>query len=210
MPRRRLRLTCSSDEEDEDPNPNPIPDQDPYEPVAISEDDEFDDFIDVSDNLTAPSPPPAPASEPLAISDDDENGDFIDVSDNHIPPSPPLARAPAPAPDLSTQPPPVNSTGQGSDSRSGCPVGDSLIRLGLSLKREWLDACLNALQSSVPGFASLDVAAKAKLCFERFLASDMNLCGNGVLPPNVDSMHLVDLPGPYVLQVRSESRFQSI
>jgi len=38
----------------------------------------------------------------------------------------------------------------------------------------------------------------------------MNLCGNGVLPPNVDSMHLVDLPGPYVLQVRSESRFESI
>lgn len=206
MPRRRLRLTCSSDDEDENPNPNLNPVPDPSEPVAISDDDENGDFIDVSDNLIPSSPPPAPAYESVAVSDNDENGDFINFSDNLTPPSPP----PAPASDFSAQPPPVNSTGQGSESRSGCPVGDSLIRLGLSLKTEWLDACLNALQSSVPGFASLDVAAKAKLCFERFLASDMNLCGNGVLPPNVDSMHLVDLPGPYVLQVRSESRFESI
>ncbi|TKY60570.1 RecQ-mediated instability protein 1 [Spatholobus suberectus] len=29
----------------------------------------------------------------------------------------------------------------------------------------------------------------------------MNSCGGGVLPPNVDSMHLRVLPGPYVLQV---------
>jgi RecQ-mediated genome instability protein 1 len=209
MLRRRLRLTCSSDDEDENPNPNPNPnpDPDPSEPVAISDDDENGDFIDVSDNFIPSSPPPAPASEPVAISDNEENGDFINASDNFTSPSPP--HPPAPASDRSAQPDPVNSTGQGSDSRSGCPVGDSLLRLGLSLKTEWLDECLNALQSSVPGFASLDVAVKAKLCFERFLTSDMNLYGNGVLPPNVDSMHLVDLPGPYVLQVRSESRFES-
>ncbi|KAL6219629.1 hypothetical protein ACLB2K_007388 [Fragaria x ananassa] len=29
----------------------------------------------------------------------------------------------------------------------------------------------------------------------------MNLSGGGVLPQNVASLHLVDLPGPYVLQV---------
>ncbi|KAE8123843.1 hypothetical protein FH972_018765 [Carpinus fangiana] len=190
MLRRRLRLTCSSDDEDENPNPNPNPDPDPSEPVAISDDDENGDFIDVLDNFIPSSPPPAPASEPVAISDNEENGDFINASDNFTPPSPPHPPA---------QPDPVNSTGQGSDSRSGFPVGDSLLRLGLSLKTEWLDACLNSLPSSVP--ASLDVAVKAKLCFERFLTLDMNLCGNGVLPPNVDSMHLVDLPGPYVLQV---------
>ncbi|GLT69231.1 hypothetical protein SLA2020_413990 [Shorea laevis] len=175
MPRRRLRLTCSSDEEDENPNPNPIPDPDPSEPVAISEDDE----------MTTSSTSLTTSARPLLL------------RRRHLNP---------------LQSPTTTKTATSSTSPTTTPL-PLLLRLGLRrrrptsrrshlrLKREWLDACLNALQSSVPGFASLDVAAKAKLCFERFLASDMNLCGNGVLPPNVDSMHLVDLPGPYVLQV---------
>ncbi|KAG2410742.1 RecQ-mediated genome instability protein [Vigna angularis] len=82
-----------------------------------------------------------------------------------------------------------------------CPVSDFLRRLGLSLKRGWLASCLRQLQVSVTSFEHLDVAAKAKRCFEQFLFADMNLCGAGVLPPAVDSMHLRVLPGPYVLQV---------
>jgi RecQ-mediated genome instability protein 1 len=191
MTRRRLRLTCSSDEEDqslqqpenENLNPISIPDPYPSEPFEISDDDdEEEEFIDVSDNFT----PPEPVS-------------------NHSPepPPPPVHEAP----DHSEPPPPATSASNstGSRSGSGCPIGDFLGRLGLKLKTEWLEACLDALQCSVPGFASLSVDAKAKLCFERFLVSDMNHCGNGVLPHNVDSMHLVDLPGPYVLQVRFES-----
>ena len=194
MTRRRLRLTCSSDEEDqslqqpenENPNPISIPDPYPSEPFEISDDDddeEEEEFIDVSDNFTPP-----------------------ELVSNHStePPPPPVHEAP----DHSEPPPPATSASAsnstGSRSGSGCPIGDFLGRLGLKLKTEWLEACLDALQSSVPGFASLSVDAKAKLCFERFLVSDMNHCGNGVLPHNVDSMHLVDLPGPYVLQVRFE------
>ncbi|KAK3003407.1 hypothetical protein RJ639_020023 [Escallonia herrerae] len=45
------------------------------------------------------------------------------------------------------------------------------------------------------------MTAKAKLCFEQFLCSDMNCVGAGVLPENVHDMHLVDLAGPFVLQV---------
>ncbi|KAJ6760973.1 RECQ-MEDIATED GENOME INSTABILITY PROTEIN 1 RMI1 [Salix purpurea] len=78
---------------------------------------------------------------------------------------------------------------------SGCPTGDFLLRTGLSLKREWLDSSLRQIDNS------FDIASKAKLCFAQFLISDMNQCGAGVLPPNVDSMHLADLPGPFVLQV---------
>ncbi|XP_062030148.1 recQ-mediated genome instability protein 1 [Rosa rugosa] len=158
MIRRRLRLSYSSDEEETVTHP----------PV------------------TQARPNPYP-SEPLPISSSSSDDEFIDVSDNLSPPSPQF-------PESDNPPPPPPSSG-------GCPVSDFLQGLGLRLKREWLDACVSGLQQSVPGFRNLDAAAKAKLCFEQFLVSDMNLSGGGVLPQNVASLHLVDLPGPYVLQV---------
>ncbi|KAG5014441.1 hypothetical protein JHK82_020126 [Glycine max] len=100
-----------------------------------------------------------------------DDEDFLDVLDSLPPPSP------------------------------ACPVTDFLRRLGLSPKSDWLTSCLREFQSSVPAFEHLDVAAKAKRCFEQFLYADMNFCGSGILPPNVDAMHLNVLPGPYVLQV---------
>ncbi|XP_027340357.1 recQ-mediated genome instability protein 1-like [Abrus precatorius] len=148
---RRLRLDSDSDEEQQ----NTLPPQ----TVTVTH-----------QPSNASTFPP----ESVDISDDDE---FIDVSDSLSPPSP--------------QPQPV----------PGSPVANFLPRLGLALKRDWLASCLCELQASVTGFEGLDVAAKAKLCFEQFLFADMNFCGSGVLPPNVDSMHLSVLPGPYVLQV---------
>ena len=209
MSRRRLRLICSSDEEEEEENqipqqpesenpildPNHVPDPYPSEPLEISDDDveEEEEFIDVSDNFPPPDPNPNPNSNPdhsaqqtPATNSAGEGSGFreADVSGD------------------SAQPNPAAGGGEQERSGTGSPIGDFLGRLGLRLKNEWLEACLDALQSSVPSFASLGVDAKAKLCFERFLVSDMNQCGNGVLPRNVDSMHLVDLPGPFVLQVR--------
>lgn len=114
---------------------------------------------------------PNPNTDPVTISLDDDDDD----DDYFTPPSP---------------------------DRTTCyPISDSLFRLGLSLKREWLDSCVQGLESSVSGFSQLDVSAKAKLCFQQFLFSDMNYSGAGVLPRNVQSMHLVDLKGPFVLQV---------
>lgn len=122
---------------------------------------------------TSPNFPP----EPVVISDDD----LIDIPDDPFLPNPP---PPVPEP-------------QASD----CPVNDFLRRLGFCLKRDSLADCLRELGGSVNGFQGFDVARKAKLCFEQFLFSDLNFCGSGVLPPNVESMHLDVLPGPYVLQV---------
>ncbi|KAF9668058.1 hypothetical protein SADUNF_Sadunf15G0087800 [Salix dunnii] len=118
-----------------------------------------------------PNPSLTEQPVPLPISSDD--ADFADASDELTPVSPPSVD------------PPI----------SGCPTGDFLLRTGLGLKREWLDSCLRQIDNS------LDIASKAKFCFAQFLISDMNQCGAGVLPPNVDSMHLADLPGPFVLQV---------
>ncbi|KAM4107713.1 hypothetical protein ACJW30_04G165500 [Castanea mollissima] len=195
MSRRRLRLVCSSSDEEEQenripqqpesenpqPNPNQVPDPYPSEPLEISDDDveeEEEVFIDVSDNFTPPDPNPNPNSA-------GEGSGFreADVSD-----------------DSAQTNPTAGGGGEHESSGYGSPIGDFLGRLGLRLKNEWLEACLDALRSSVPSFASLGVDAKAKLCFERFLVSDMNRSGSGVLPRNVDSMHLVDLPGPFVLQ----------
>ncbi|KAJ9163920.1 hypothetical protein P3X46_023542 [Hevea brasiliensis] len=175
MPRRRLMLNSYSDE-DEDQE-NQLQEQD-HENGVHSQHEPAANHL--------PSNPNPNLQEPVPISDDD---DFVDVSDNLTPPSPPLDPIPNHSPQQSPLVPP---------GTSGCPVGDFLLRMGLKLKREWLNSCLHGLESSV---RHLDVEAKAKLCFQQFLFSDMNYCGGGVLPPNVDSMHLVHLAGPFVLQV---------
>ncbi|KAL0718396.1 hypothetical protein Bca4012_067718 [Brassica carinata] len=81
------------------------------------------------------------------------------------------------------------------------PIAEVLMRMGIKLKTEWWVSCLPRLEVSVPQFSRLEVAAKAKHCFEQFLFCDMNLCGGGVLPRNVASMILEELAGPFVLQV---------
>lgn len=144
--RRHLRLQSSSDEDDgpvnAHPNPNPNPSS---HHVEVSD----DEFVDVPDAFSPPSPPPIPSSV--------------------------AARS----------------------------TNEVLRRLGLSLRPEWLESCLSSLAGAVPGFETFDATAKAKMCFEEFLLSDMNHSGAGVLPDNVCSMHKAELQGPFVLQVLS-------
>ncbi|XP_059276958.1 recQ-mediated genome instability protein 1 isoform X1 [Lycium ferocissimum] len=82
-----------------------------------------------------------------------------------------------------------------------CGIGRVLEGLGLRLRKEWLESCVSGLEGMERGFLGLDDNAKAKLCFEQFLYSDMNYCGAGMLPRDVHKLHLVDLKGPFVLQV---------
>ncbi|KAL3629753.1 recQ-mediated genome instability protein 1 [Castilleja foliolosa] len=211
MSRRRLRLVYSSDEEDEAPPP---PQQQLYEEVEdiiIDEEDEappppqqqlyeeIEDIIldDIGTNfqtVTLNSSNPTPSSNcsttnkngnrideaiPLDISDEDEENVFVTNNSSS-----------------------ANANGNNSSfSVSESPINGALERLGLRLKKEWLDSCLQGLQSSVTGFHRMDDSAKAKLCFEQFLCSDMNYCGAGILPKGVHTLNLVDLKGPFVLQV---------
>lgn len=122
-----------------------------------------------------PNPPIINSSDqPLPVSDD-EIDNFYEVAEDLPPPR--------------------------SRSSGDCPVSEFLLRLGLRLRREWIASCLRGLEQSVRGFGSLGAGERAKLCFEKFLVSDMNFSGGGVLPENLDELHLVDLPGPFVLQV---------
>ncbi|KAG8379455.1 hypothetical protein BUALT_Bualt07G0090300 [Buddleja alternifolia] len=202
MSRRRLRVVCSSDEEDEPP---PLPPQNHQLEQQQQEEDIDDvviddietDFQTVNINSSNPTPntdnsttanlnrngsrPSEPI--PLDLSDGDEENVINNGTANH------------------------SSYGSRNDNQSyfgvlsDSPVNGVLEILGVRLKSEWLDSCLHGLQASVHGFNGLDDSAKSKLCFEQFLHSDMNYCGAGVLPPNVHALHLVDLKGPFVLQV---------
>ncbi|CAA0831762.1 RecQ-mediated genome instability protein 1 [Striga hermonthica] len=198
MSRRRLRVVCSSDEEDEEPKPPsppppPPPQQHHYENVEdIIIDDIDTDFQTVTINSSNPTPSSNYSTtnrndvrieEPIPIDISDEEGENVVISGATNDSSFHSGR----------------STGQFATSES--PVNAVLENLGLRMKKEWLDSCLRSLQSSVTGFQRMDDLAKAKLCFEQFLRSDMNYSGAGVLPRDVHTLHLVDLKGPFVLQV---------
>ncbi|KAL6996918.1 recQ-mediated genome instability protein 1 [Sarracenia purpurea var. burkii] len=209
MTRRRLRIHYSSSEEEDE-----VGLQQQLEQQEHLEHQEDDDDIEVelqeptldleSATLNTPNPNPGANLIPscnssvpvqLEISDDD----FVEVAENLSSPSPPSA---PPVTDQSFQSS-FSSRINISDSAeaSDCPIRSFLARLGLNLRREWLDSCIRGLESSVPRFGILDLAAKAKLCFEQFLYSDMNYSGAGMLPENVHNMHLEDLAGPFILQV---------
>ncbi|GLT61868.1 hypothetical protein SLA2020_345430 [Shorea laevis] len=174
MQRRRLRLSYSSDEEEDQNQHQQRDDELLHQNPTVTHQPV---------TLSTPNPDHNPSQpDPVPISDED----FVDVSENLTPPSSPSS---PPSVDLRPM--------ETSDS----PIGDVLLRMGLKLRGEWLESCLQGLQSAVPGFSSLDNLEKAKLCFKQFLFSDMNYSGGGVLPENVESMHLVDLGGPFVLQV---------
>ncbi|XP_057516758.1 recQ-mediated genome instability protein 1 isoform X2 [Amaranthus tricolor] len=212
MSRRRFRTvyTSSSDDEDVLQQPqfeNPNHSQSLQQQQEFHEqDDVFDEAIDQEfieqqqQSATNPNPNYNPnidsltlnsihstltintapiVSEPPSVEISDE--EFIDVSE-----------------DLS---PPFVSPRRVVNASSGCPVNDHLRRLGLNLRREWLDSCIIGLQNAHHGFSNFNVEMKAKLCFGQFLYSDMRYSGAASLPENVHQLHNVDLPGPFVLQV---------
>lgn len=198
MPRRRLTLHCSSSSEDEQqqqyrcqPHHQQIQEDHEDEHIELELQDPTLNLETVTLNPNPNSNISLPAH--LEISDDD----FVDVHESLSPPPP---RPPVNDQFFQSSAESRISSASSSES-SDCPISAFLHRLGLRLRREWLDSCIRGLERSVPGFASFDLAAKAKLCFKQFLLSDMNYSGGGVLPENVHNMNLVDLAGPFVLQV---------
>ncbi|KAG2278251.1 recQ-mediated genome instability protein 1 [Brassica napus] len=179
MPRRRLRLQHYSDEEEEEEGEDEI------------------GASGIGDSAQSVSRAPSVQPESSSASNLNPNPveqttvsevEIIDVSGNSTP-SPPDSSIPVDPSEAEVE--------NGYDS----PIAEALSRMGIKLKTEWWVSCLSGLEASVPEFSRLEVAAKAKHCFEQFLFCDMNLCGGGVLPRNVASMVLEELAGPFVLQV---------
>ncbi|XP_010460418.1 PREDICTED: recQ-mediated genome instability protein 1-like [Camelina sativa] len=182
MRRRRLQLRYSSDEEEED--------EDGTGTSGIGDSARSGG---IASAVQQPETSVASNSNP-------NPGEAIDVSEVEIidvfgnpPPTPPDSSIPV---DLSET---ESDLVSGNEYES--PISEILSRLGIKLKREWWVSCLSGLEISIPQFSRLDVAAKAKHCFEQFMFSDMNICGGGILPRNVASMNRIELPGPFVLQV---------
>ncbi|CAM8922089.1 unnamed protein product [Rhodiola kirilowii] len=211
--RRRLRLNYSSDEEEDEPRQHHNQQSSPDTDALMREAEAGIAAATLESTTPSPNPKYDFPSPPMEISDDDE--EFVDVSDNLSPPSPedPVpadAFQPPPSagnlsppfteysmPDEAVMQPPSDVAEEGSE----CLVNEFLKRLGLKVRSEWVTSCLRGLESCVPGFGSFSVDRKAELCFGQFLQSDMNYLGAGGFPDNVDAMHLVDLAGPFVLQV---------
>ncbi|KAL9257931.1 RecQ-mediated genome instability protein 1-like protein [Drosera capensis] len=198
MPRRRLQVACSSSSSDEErdhhhENEQQQQPQQEGEMMVVDDDDEVEQqpvlesresIPDISGvTLESTSSPQFSDAAEMLLSDDAAAEDFVDVPDNLSP----QTRSP--------------TTDASLDLDMDCPVGGYLRGSGLSLRRDWLSSCLRVFEGAVPGFIEFDVATKGRMCFGEFLFADMNLIGAGVLPDNVDSLHLVDLPGPFVLQV---------
>ena len=153
-------MVCSSSDDDDDHQPPP---------AAVEQEDEvFDDVeeeiedeevneipphdqIPNLDSVTLDSSISSVAVPDVVISDED----FVDVSDNLSPP-----------PD---QPVPETEEVAGAFVASDCPVNDCLRKMGLCLRREWLESCKLGLQNTTPGFVGFDVETKAKLCFAQAL-----------------------------------------
>ncbi|KAJ9568540.1 LOW QUALITY PROTEIN: hypothetical protein OSB04_004506 [Centaurea solstitialis] len=197
--RRRLRIITSSDEEEEEDDDELVTEVQPPPPPPqqqhndnnsnnIEIDCETLNLQDVTLSSSNSTTNPTNQSDYIHL-DTLSDEDFLDAFE-HLEPSPPQ-------PSEHSRSSGVGSTG--GEAASDSPVARVLEGLGLRLRSEWLDSCLVGLRNAVPGFSGFDDAKKAKLCFERFLLFDMNKCG--VLPNNVHRMHLVDLPGPFVLQV---------
>ncbi|KAK8939509.1 hypothetical protein KSP40_PGU003504 [Platanthera guangdongensis] len=163
-------------------------------PSSSDEDDAPPSPQDVNSPITNPRHCPQPRNAPLEISDDE----FMDVDDS---PSEHLSHP------VSEQTARVTSVGVEAydgdhfDGSVGA-IGKFLRGAGLGLRLEWLSSCLSSLGVAIPGFEGLDLAGKAKMCFEQFLLEDMKYCGAGILPENVHCMDKVELEGPFVLQVR--------
>ncbi|GMH31499.1 hypothetical protein Nepgr_033342 [Nepenthes gracilis] len=190
MARRRLRLVDTSSDEDEPQHPQHLQQQNDYH----QQQPQHEEMVDGEEIQSIPNIESVTLeSDPVQLIVSDE--EFIDVSDNL---SPPFSPSPPHPPPLA---PPVAAAVANSREASDCPVRDILRGLGLNMRREWLDSCIRGLEVGVQGFSGFDAATKAKFCFGEFLSADLNLIGAGVLPENVDSMHGVDLPGPFVLQV---------
>eukprot|EP00249_Psilotum_nudum_P004987 c18478_g1_i1 orf=19-1590(+) len=181
--RRRLRVmrissSSSSDAEDGDCLP-----MDRTPPIgAVLRDVEEDDDVQLLD-----FPPPLSVA---AVHH--QNRSQTDQSQDPRPQLFPSYNVPSPASTRSpNSPPPAEHEAVQSVLRSR----------GAAPTSQWLAACMASLTASRPGFLQLSPTQQAELCMGQFLVADFNMHGAAVLPPQVDTLHAMELEGPFVLQV---------
>lgn len=199
MPRRRLRVVVASSSGEEDEVSRTTPPASAALPLEEVRDMEEDDqtistlnlqsvTLNSSNSISNPTPrnPNIVQPVPFNISDDDDDGSDAAAANTSG----------------TTNVLTGNNSTPTNYPCSNDPISNILQSMGLRLRREWMESCIGGLERLVPGFSGFDGSMKAKLCFEQFLQADMNFCGAGFLPENVHSLHLVDLKGPFILQVK--------
>ncbi|KAI3875315.1 hypothetical protein MKX03_000742 [Papaver bracteatum] len=89
-------------------------------------------------------------------------------------------------------------------------VDSFLLNLGLKLRVEWLNSCLEELHNSMPGFCNLNVPDEGKHIMQEYLFSNMNTScgggGGGVLPENIQTLHNVNPSRPFCSSIPAGKR----
>jgi hypothetical protein len=153
---------------------------------------------------------PLPRRRVLQIPDsdeDDDNNDNTSVVAAAAATHSPSVPAPAPAAAVATEhlyPPPPLVFAAGNEACRA--VHEVLARRGLVIKPTYLAVCLQELSTSQPGFANALLERQAELCFAHLLMADFNLVAAGSsLPPSFHLLHAIELPGPFILQIKEIS-----
>jgi hypothetical protein len=158
---------------------------------------------------------PLPRRRVLQIPDSDEDDDNNDdtsvvapaaaTHSSSVPaPAPVAAAAAAAVPTEHLYPPPPLVFAAGNETCRA--VHEVLARRGLVIKPTYLAVCLQELSTSQPGFANALLERQAELCFAHLLMADFNLVAAGSsLPPSFHLLHAIELPGPFILQVKEIS-----
>ncbi|CAM8922104.1 unnamed protein product [Rhodiola kirilowii] len=173
--RRRLRLNYSSDEEEDEPRQHHNQQSSPDTDALMREAEAGIAAATLESTTPSPNPKYDFPSPPMEISDDDE--EFVDVSDNLSPPSPE-----DPVPADAFQPPPSAGNLSPPFTEYSMPE-EAVMQPPSDVAEEGSECLVNEFLKRLG------------------LKSDMNYLGAGGFPDNVDAMHLVDLAGPFVLQV---------
>ncbi|KAK3236805.1 recQ-mediated genome instability protein 1, variant 2 [Cymbomonas tetramitiformis] len=79
-------------------------------------------------------------------------------------------------------------------------ISAEFLALGIKLRNDWYDKCVEHLLSTHPSFGTSSLQDQVEQCYVQFLTCDMNTAGAGSLP-NLQALHNTELPGRFVLQV---------
>lgn len=83
----------------------------------------------------------------------------------------------------------------------GSPLDTLLRQRGVNVEPSWLHSCIQEMEVMHPGFRNFGVERQGEIVLGHMLVADFNAMGAGCLPPSFETLHVTELPGPFVLQV---------
>ena len=83
----------------------------------------------------------------------------------------------------------------------GSPLETLFRQRGVYVEPLWVHSCIQEMEVMHPGFRNFGVERQGEMVLGHILVADFNAMGAGCLPPSFETLHMTELPGPFVLQV---------